>query len=75
MKRIAIATVALPLIFGPALGEGIHIGPAGVDVNVGGRGGDRVVREYQDDDGCMVRVTRHRSPDGDMVTSKSRDCD
>ena len=39
MKRIAIAAAALPLIFGPALAQGIHIGPRGVDVNVGARGG------------------------------------
>ena len=39
MKRIAMAAVALPLIFGPALAQGIHIGPRGVDVNMGARGG------------------------------------
>ena len=75
MKRIAMAAAALSLIVGPALAQGIHIGPRGVDVNVGARGGDSVVREYQDDDGCMVRVVRHRSPDGDMVTRRTRDCD
>ncbi len=75
MKQIAMAVMALPLIFGPALGQGIHLGPGGVDVNMGGRGADRTVREYRDDDGCMVRVMRHRSPDGDVVTRRSRDCD
>jgi hypothetical protein len=75
MKRFVFVVAALPLIFGPALAQGIHIGPRGVDVDTGERGGDSVVREYQDDDGCMVRVMRHRSPDGDMVTRKTRDCD
>ena len=75
MKRIAMAAVALPLILGPALGQGIHIGPGGVDVDVGARGGDTVIRRYQDDDGCMVRVVRHHSPDGDVVTRRLRDCD
>lgn len=40
-------------------------------------GGDhhrRVIREYEDDDGCTVRVIRYRRGDGDMVTRRERHC-
>jgi hypothetical protein len=74
MKRLTIAALALPFTFAVAFGQGIHIGPDGVGIDTG-RDRDRMVREYQDDDGCMVRVMRHRSPDGDIVTNRIRDCD
>ena len=75
MKHLTMVALALPFTFTVAFGQGIHIGPDGVGVDVGGRDGGRVVREYQDDDGCMVRVMRHRSRDGDIVTQRIRDCD
>ena len=75
MKRIALAAAVLPFLFVGAYAQGIHIGPGGVDVSTGMGGQDHVVREYQDGDGCMVRVIRHRNDEGDMVTRKIRHCD
>ncbi len=76
MKRIAMAAAALPFTLVGAFAQGIYVGPGGVGVDTGmGGGGDRVVRQYQDDDGCMVRVVRHRSPDGDVRTRRIRNCE
>jgi hypothetical protein len=77
MKRIALAAVALPFLLSGAFAQGVYIGPGGVgvDTGMGGMGGDRVVRQYQDDDGCMVKVVRHRSMDGDVTTRRIRSCE
>ncbi len=76
MKRIAMMAVALPLTFTGAFAQGVYLGPGGVGVDTGlrGGGGDRVVREYQDDEGCTVRVIRHSGPDG-QITRRDRRCD
>ncbi len=74
MKRLAIVAAILPLTFAGALAQGIYLGPGGVGVDTGDHG-DHVIRKYQDDNGCMVRVIRHRRSDGDIVTRKIRDCD
>jgi hypothetical protein len=75
MKQFAFALVALPLTFWGASAQGVYIGPGGVGVDTGMHGRDSVVREYQDDDGCRVRVIQHYQPDGDVETRKIRRCD
>lgn len=77
MKRLILAAIALPLTWAGAYAQGIHIGPGGVGIDTGPhhyRQGE-VVRQYQDEDGCMVRVIRYHRPDGDVVTRRTRDCD
>jgi hypothetical protein len=75
MKRIAMIAAMLPLTFTGAFAQGVYIGPGGVGVDTGIRGGnDHVVREYQDDQGCTVRVIRRNGPDGEE-TLRDRRCD
>jgi len=74
-QSIAVAMVALPLTVTGVPAQGIHIGPGGVGVDIGPGGHQRrVIREYEDDDGCTVRVIRHQRGDGDMVTRRERHC-
>lgn len=80
MKKLIFAAALLPLAWTGASAQGIHIGPEGVgvgDVGVGPYYSHHhgVVREYQDSEGCRVRVSHHRRPDGDVVTRRIRDCD
>lgn len=74
MKHLTIAALALPFTFAAAFGQDIHIGPRGVGIDAGPSNSGQMVRQYQDNDGCMVRVIRHRSADGDMVTQRIRNC-
>ena len=74
MKRIELAAAVLPLLLTVVFAQGVYVGPGGVGIDMGG-GGDHVVRQYQDDDGCMVKVVRHRSPDGDITTRRIRNCE
>jgi hypothetical protein len=71
---LAVAVVSLPLTVFGASAQGIHIGPDGVGVDTGMRDHQRVVREYEDDDGCAIRVIRYRRGDGDVVTRRERRC-
>jgi len=74
-QRIAVAAVATPLSFFGAFAQGVYIGPGGVGIDTGAqRPADRLVREYEDDDGCTVRVMRHYRRDGDVVTRREREC-
>jgi hypothetical protein len=77
MKRLILAAIALPLTWAGAYAQGIHIGPGGVGIDTGVRtwGHREVIRQYEDSDGCMVRVIRYHRPDGDVVTRRTRDCD
>ena len=74
MKRIALATLALPFTFALAFAQGVYISPGGVGVDTG-MGADKVVREYQDEEGCTVRVIQHNRGNGDVVTRQDRQCD
>lgn len=78
MKRLIFAVIALPLAVAGAHAQGVYIGPGGVGVDTGLRyqGGERrVIRQYEDSEGCTVRVVRYRRPDGDIVTRRIRDCE
>ncbi|MCW2283460.1 hypothetical protein M2323_001126 [Rhodoblastus acidophilus] len=73
-RSLAVAVLALPLTVSGAPAQGIHIGPGGVGVDMGGDHHRRVIREYEDDDGCTIRVIRYRRGDGDVVTRRERRC-
>ncbi len=70
-SRLALV---LPLAAFGASAQAIHIGPGAsgsiwVGLTITG-----VIREYEDDNGCTVRVVRYRRGDGDMVTRRERHC-
>lgn len=80
MKKLVLAVALLPLAWTGASAQGVYIGPGGVGVGDVGVGPHywrhrEVVRQYEDDDGCTVRVIRDRRPDGDVMIRRSRDCD
>ena len=75
IKGLAVAILALPLTASAVSAQGIHIGPDGVGVDVDpGDHHRRIIKEYEDDDGCTVRVIRYRRDDGDMITRRERHC-
>lgn len=82
MKAIVLSCVIAVATAGAASAQGFYIGPNGVGVDAGPRYGyesrprrDRVVRQWEDDEGCTVRLIRSYRPDGDVVTRRIRSCD
>jgi hypothetical protein len=85
MKTFLLACGLVLVAASGASAQGFYIGPNGIGVDSGrrdwdrdrweGRGGGRVVREWEDDDGCTIRIIRREMPDGDVTTRRVRRCD